>query len=106
MVTPTMFPVEKKKRRAQKKLEDTNVLIPWYPISYLMIASSVFFGGALTGPYIPDGAIWWCLRTGGGGVLTRMVLGCDFFERRGENVCWNTFGVPFFLFQMASYVFV
>ncbi len=23
-----------------------------------------------------------------------------------KNVCWNTFGVPFFLFQMASYVFV
>jgi hypothetical protein len=30
----------------------TNVLIPWYPISYLTIASSVFFWGALTGPYL------------------------------------------------------
>jgi hypothetical protein len=29
----------------------TNVLIPWYPISYLTIASSVFFFWALTGPY-------------------------------------------------------
>ena len=28
-----------------------NVLIPWYPISYLTIASSVFFFRALTGPY-------------------------------------------------------
>jgi hypothetical protein len=26
-----------------KKLEHTNVLIPWYSISYLTIASSVFF---------------------------------------------------------------
>jgi hypothetical protein len=26
-----------------KKLEDTNVLIPWYPISYLTIASSGFY---------------------------------------------------------------
>jgi hypothetical protein len=34
--------------------------------------------------------------------------GCDFFERRGESVYrrWNTADVPFFLFQMASYVFV
>jgi hypothetical protein len=40
-----------KKRLAHKKVEVTNVLIPWYPISYLTIASSVFLGGALTGPY-------------------------------------------------------
>ena len=32
-------------------MEVTNVLIPWYPISYLTIASSCFFFGALTGPY-------------------------------------------------------
>ncbi len=36
------------KTRGHKKLVHTNVLIPWYPISYLTIASSVFFGGALT----------------------------------------------------------
>ena len=30
-------------------VEHTNVLIPWYPISYLTIASSVFFFWALTG---------------------------------------------------------
>ena len=29
-----------------KKLVFNNVLIPWYPISYLTIASSVFFLGA------------------------------------------------------------
>ncbi len=33
-----------------EKLEDTNVLIPWYPISYLTIASSVFFWGRLRVP--------------------------------------------------------
>jgi hypothetical protein len=26
-------------------LQDTNVLIPWYPVSYLTIASSGFFWG-------------------------------------------------------------
>ncbi len=57
-----------KKVGHEKKLEDTNVLIPWYPISYLTIASSVFFLGAYGS--LPDAAIWWCLRTGGGGVLT------------------------------------
>jgi hypothetical protein len=30
-----------------KKLVFNNVLIPWYPISHLTIASSVFFGGGL-----------------------------------------------------------
>ena len=34
----------------EKKLEDTNVLIPWYPISYLTIASSGFFFGRLRVP--------------------------------------------------------
>ncbi len=52
-----------------KKIVFNNVLIPWYPISYLMIASSVFFGGGAYGS-LPDATIWWCLRTGGGGVLT------------------------------------
>ena len=40
-----------KKHLADKMVEQTNVLIPWYPISYLTIASSVFFFWALTGPY-------------------------------------------------------
>ena len=34
-----------------------------------MIASSVFWGGGAYGS-LPDTAIWWCLQTGGGGVLT------------------------------------
>ena len=50
MVTSTMFPVDKK-TRGDKKVEVTNVLIPWYPISYLTIASSGFFFWALMGPY-------------------------------------------------------
>jgi hypothetical protein len=33
----------------------------------------VFFG-RLTGPYPADAAIWWCLRTGGGGVVTSVAL--------------------------------
>jgi hypothetical protein len=36
---------------ADKKVLFTNVLIPWYPVSYLTIASSGFFFWALTGPY-------------------------------------------------------
>jgi len=49
MVTPTMFPWDKK-TRADKKVFHKNVLIPWYPISYLTIASSVFFLGRLRVP--------------------------------------------------------
>ena len=29
----------------------------------------VFFW-ALMGPYVPNTGIWWCLQTGGGGVVT------------------------------------
>ena len=51
MVTPTMFPVDKK-TRADKMVEHTNVLIPSTNACYLTIASSVFFVfWALTGPY-------------------------------------------------------
>jgi hypothetical protein len=49
MVTPTVFPVDKK-TLADKKVFFTNVLIPWYPVSYLTIASSVFFFGRLRVP--------------------------------------------------------
>ena len=36
---------------AHKMVEHTNVLIPWYPISYLTIASSgIFWGGRLRVP--------------------------------------------------------
>ena len=44
-----MFPVDKN-GRGENKVYHKNVLIPWYPISYLTFASYVFFG-ALTGPY-------------------------------------------------------
>ena len=51
-----------------KKVLFKNVLIPSTNACYLTIASSVFF---FLGAYgsLPDAAIWWCLRTGGGGVL-------------------------------------
>ncbi len=39
-----------KKRLGEKKIEDTNVLIPWYPISYLTITSNRFFWGRLRVP--------------------------------------------------------
>jgi len=44
-----MFPWDKK-TRAHKKVADKNVLIPWYPISYLMIAGYGFFFGRLRVP--------------------------------------------------------
>ena len=61
-----------KKLEEEKKVSFIFVLIPWYPVSYLTIASSGFF---ILGAYgsLPDAAIWWCLWTGGGGVLTRGV---------------------------------
>jgi hypothetical protein len=62
-----------KKRLGHKKVSHKNVLIPWYPISYLTFASSVFLGGGAYGS-LPDAAIWWCLRTGGGGVLTSVAI--------------------------------
>jgi hypothetical protein len=67
MTTPTMFPWDKK-ASIMKKVFLNNVLIPWYPISYLTITGYVFFLGAYWS--IPDAAIWWCLQTGGGGMVT------------------------------------
>jgi hypothetical protein len=68
---PNGVPGGQKMVEETKNDEHTNVLIPWYPVSYLTIASSGFF---FLGAYgsLPDAAIWWCLRTGGGGVLTRV----------------------------------
>jgi len=66
---PNNVPVGQKMVEHKKKVEDKYVLIPWYPISYLTIASYGFFWGGAHGS-LPDAAIWWCLRTGGGGVLT------------------------------------
>ena len=67
---PNGVPVGQKSVEHTKKVSHKNVLIPWYPISYLTIASSGFLGGGAYGS-LPDAAIWWCLWTGGGGVLTR-----------------------------------
>jgi len=62
-----------KNGRRHKKVAHKNVLIPWYPIRYLTIASSDFFGGALTGPptrRCKFGGVCGLGGTGGGGVLT------------------------------------
>ena len=67
---PNNVPGGQKSVSDEKKLDHTNELIPWSTISYLTIASSVFFLGAYGS--LPDAAIWWCLRRGGGGVLTRL----------------------------------
>ena len=42
---PNGVPGGQKMVEETKNDEHTNVLIPWYPISYLTIASSGFFGG-------------------------------------------------------------
>ena len=76
MVTPTMFPVDKKASSTKKSLGQQcinsflahklshNCWLVW------------FLGGGWEGAYgsLPDAAIWWCLRTGGGGVLTSTLL--------------------------------
>jgi short subunit fatty acids transporter len=63
---PNGVPGGQKMVEETKNDEHTNVLIPWYPVSYLTIASSVFFFWGAYGS-LPDAAIWWCLRTGGWG---------------------------------------
>jgi len=78
-----MFPVDKKASSTQKFFLN-NVLIPWYPISYLTIASSVFFLGAYGS--LPDAAIWWCLRTGGGGVETSQNVKFDILPAKKLGV--------------------
>ena len=58
----------------------------------------VFLGG---GAYVslPDAAIWWCLRTGGGGVLTSFVynvnsqIGTNSVSIRGVPI-WEFFRLP------------
>jgi hypothetical protein len=78
MVTPTMFPVDKKASLTKKKSLTKMYL---FLSSKLVISQSLvmvfFWGGRLlqVGPYLPNAAIWWCLRTGGGGVVTRLIWG-------------------------------
>jgi len=65
---PNNFPVGQKTVE-HKKVYHKYVLIPSTTACYLTIAGYGFFGGGTYGS-LPDAAIWWCLRTGGGGVLT------------------------------------
>jgi hypothetical protein len=60
MVTPMMFPWDKKASRIQKSLiqKCINSLVSH------KLSHNRYYGS------LPDAAIWWCLRTGGGGVLT------------------------------------
>jgi hypothetical protein len=57
---PNGVPGGQKMVEETKNDEHTNVLIPWYPVRNLTIASSGFF---FLGAYgsLPDAAIWWCL---------------------------------------------
>ena len=71
---PQQFSRGTKKRRAHKKVSRKNVLIPSTNACYLTIAGYDFFLGAYGS--LPDAAIWWCLRTGGGGVLTSCAFDC------------------------------
>ena len=66
-------------------VEDKYVLIPSTTACYLPIAGYGFFLG--TYGSLPDAAIWWCLRTGGGGVLTRQDSRAATARRIGE--CWQ-----------------
>ncbi len=53
----------------------------------------VFFGGGAYGS-LPDAAIWWCLRTGGGGIVSRKysnLYKCtDFLEGNRQDGCIET----------------
>jgi len=91
-----MFPWDKN-GLAQKKVFLKNVLIPWYPISFLTITFYGFFGGGAYGS-LPDAAIWWCLRTGGGGVLTRVAfhVGSSHFFGIGIYPVSDTAGIGIF----------
>ncbi len=66
---PQQFSRGTKNGGTHKKVSHKNVLIPSTNACYLTIAGYGFFLGAYGS--LPDAAIWWCLRTGGGGVLTR-----------------------------------
>ncbi len=70
MVTPTMFPVDKKTTSTQKSLghKCINSLVS-HKLSH--DCQFCFLGGGAYGS-LPDAAIWWCLRTGGGGVLSSL----------------------------------
>ena len=67
-----MFPWDKKasgmkKVSRRKKSLGQKCINSFLALSYLTIAGYGFFLGAYGS--LPNAAIWWCLRTGGGGVL-------------------------------------
>jgi hypothetical protein len=66
------------------------VLIPSTTACYLTIAGYGFF---FLGAYgsLPNAAIWWCLRTGGGGVLTRSA-----FSHQTDNNTATASAIPIF----------
>ena len=68
MVTPKMFPWDKKASRRKKHLghKCINSLVS-HKLSHNRYLW--FFWGTYRS--LPDSVIWWCLRTGGGGILTR-----------------------------------
>ena len=77
MVTPTMFPWDEKNSR-RKKTWGQKSLPRKCVNSFLAHKLShdrwlCFFWGGADGS-LPDAAIWWCLRTGGVGVLTSELL--------------------------------
>jgi len=67
---PNNVPGGQKTVTQKKKVSFIFVLIPSTTACYFTIAGYGFFFGGAYGS-LPDAAIWWCLRTGGGGVLTR-----------------------------------
>ena len=74
-----------------KNDEHTNVLIPWYPVSYLTIASSVFFFGRLR---VPTRRCDLVVPADGGWGRSNKPKGAapwgQFFGGRGEWPFWYT----------------
>ncbi len=70
LTTPTMFPVDRKTQGDKKSLGQICII----SFDDRMLSHDRwlwFFLGAFRS--LPDAAIWWCLRTGGGGVLTSLL---------------------------------
>jgi hypothetical protein len=68
----------------EKMVNHNYVLIPSTTACYLTVAGYGFFLGAYGS--LPDAAIWGCLRTGGGGVLTRRRGIKDGYNKKQERI--------------------
>ena len=68
--TPTMFLLDKK-ASITKKSSQTKCINSFLARKLSHDRWLCLLGGGAYGS-LPDAAIWWCLRTGGGGVLTRV----------------------------------